>query len=71
MGKIIDKAKEYGYPAIGITDYNGMYGIMEFYTKAKKAELKAICGIELTVTHQLGKKPDHDQYVVLIAKTYQ
>lgn len=71
VGKIIDKAKEYGYPAIGITDYNGMYGIMEFYTKAKKAELKAICGIELMVTHQLGKKPDQDQYVVLIAKTYE
>lgn len=71
VGKIIDKAKEYGYPAIWITDYNGMYGIMEFYTKAKKADLKAICGIELTITQQLGKKPDLEQYVVLIAKSYE
>jgi|GEM_PF-3666480 len=48
-----------------------MYGIMEFYTKAKKADLKAICGIELTITQQLGKKPDLEQYVVLIAKSYE
>lgn len=68
--KIIDKAKEYGYPAIGVTDYHGMYGIMEFFTKAKKAEVKAICGIEVTLNFQLGKKPECDQFVVLIAKDY-
>ncbi len=71
VGKIIDKAKEYGYPAIGITDYNGMYGIMEFYTKAKKADIKPLCGIELTLNFQLAKKPDQEQFIVLIAKDYE
>lgn len=71
VGKIIDKAKEYEYPAIGVTDYHGMYGIMEFYTKAKKAWIKAICGIEITLNFQLGKRPESDQFVVLIAKDYK
>lgn len=53
VAKIIDKAKELGFLAIGITDYHGMYGIMEFYTKSKKADLKAICGIELTISNVL------------------
>ena len=65
VGKILDKAKELEYPAIAISDYNGMYGIMEFYTKAKKAGIKPICGIEITVTDVLGKKPDFSQYIVL------
>jgi DNA polymerase-3 subunit alpha len=68
--KIIDKAKELGFPAIGITDYHGMYGIMEFYTKATKYGIKPICGIELTISHILGKKPDQEQFIVLIAKNY-
>lgn len=68
--KIIDKAKELGFPAIGITDYHGMYGLMEFYTKAKKADMKVICGIELTLATVLGKKPDGEQFLTLIAKNY-
>lgn len=68
--KIIDKAKELGFPAIGITDYHGMYGLMEFYTKAKKAEMKVICGIELSLATVLGKKPDGEQFLTLIAKNY-
>lgn len=70
VGKIIDKAKDLWFPAIGITDYHGMYGLMEFYTKSKKADFKAICGIEMTLTTILAKKPEGESFLTLIAKNY-
>lgn len=71
ISKIIDKTKELGFSAIGIADYHGMYGIMEFYTKAKKSNIKPICGIEITISDVLGKKPEQDQFIVLLAKDYE
>ena len=71
VGKILDKAKELGFDTIGLADYNGMYGIMEFYSKAKKMDIKALCGIELTLTTVLAKTPSQYQYVTLLAKNYQ
>lgn len=50
VGPLIVRAKELGFGVIPVTDYHGMYGIMEFYTKAKKADIKPICGIELTLS---------------------
>ena len=34
--------KELGMTAIGITDYNGMYGIIKFYQTAKDERIKPI-----------------------------
>jgi DNA polymerase III alpha subunit len=34
--KIADKAKKMELPAIAITDYNGMYGAVQFYNIAKE-----------------------------------
>ena len=39
---ILSKAKQLGYDTIGLTDYDGMYGVMEFISKAKKSEIKPI-----------------------------
>lgn len=71
VAKILDKAKELGYDTLGLADYNGMYGIMEFYQKAKKAEIKPLCGVQITLTNVLGKTPSQDQYITLLAKNYQ
>jgi DNA polymerase III subunit alpha len=40
-------AKEYGMPAVTITDHGNMYGALEFYEAARKAELKPIIGCEV------------------------
>jgi len=46
LDEMIDFAKEQGAPAIAITDHGTMYGVIEFYQKAKKAGIKPIIGVE-------------------------
>ncbi len=43
---MVDKAKEFGMPAIGLTDHGSMYGAIDFYMACKKAEIKPIIGVE-------------------------
>ena len=46
---IIDNAKTFNIKALCLSDINGMYGVMEFYQKCKKANLKPIIGMEVKV----------------------
>ena len=46
---LIKKAQKLNMPAVAITDHGNMYGAIEFYTKAKKAGIKPIIGIEVYV----------------------
>ncbi len=48
---IAAKAHELGMPAIALTDYNGMYGVIEFFSACKKKEVKPIIGVELGLVH--------------------
>lgn len=43
---LVSKAADLGMPALAITDHGAMYGVYEFYKKAKKAGIKPILGIE-------------------------
>ena len=45
--KISEKAKRLELPYIAITDYNGMYGAVQFYNLAKDLWFKPIIGVEL------------------------
>lgn len=45
----IAKAKKQGSPAIAITDHGNMYGAIDFYKEAKKADMKAVIGCEFYV----------------------
>lgn len=73
---LIAKAKEFNMPAIAVTDHGTMYGTIEFYTKAKKAGIKPIIGVEAYVARgsrtEKGmaskQKPYH---LVLLAKNKQ
>ncbi|MCX6745767.1 MAG: DNA polymerase III subunit alpha [Candidatus Parcubacteria bacterium] len=76
MAKIDDlvgKAKADGMEAMALTDHGSMYGIIEFYQKAKKAGLKPILGIE-TYVAPYGRfnkrtKIDEERYhLILLAK---
>ena len=46
---IIDNAKTFNIKALCLSDINGMYRVMEFYQKCKKANLKPIIGMEFNV----------------------
>ncbi|NIA08351.1 MAG: DNA polymerase III subunit alpha [Nitrospiraceae bacterium] len=46
---LFPKAKEYGYPAVAITDHGNMYGALQFYEQALEHGIKPIIGCEVYV----------------------
>jgi len=46
LGPMAERAAELGMPAIAMTDHGNVFGAYEFYSKAKKAGVKPIIGIE-------------------------
>lgn len=70
---LVKKAKNLGMPALALTDHGVMYGLIEFYQKAKKAGIKPILGVEAYVARNgyLNKRPridDSPYHLVLLAK---
>ncbi|MFA5098692.1 MAG: DNA polymerase III subunit alpha [Candidatus Paceibacterota bacterium] len=66
---VIDRAKELGMKAVALTDHGNLYGAIEFYKKAVKAEIKPILGVETYVAPRtrFEKEPKiDDQYAHLI-----
>lgn len=47
--ELVQRAKELHYPALALTDHNGVYGSMEFARTAKEVGIWPITGAELTV----------------------
>ncbi|HAU39720.1 MAG: polymerase III catalytic subunit, DnaE type, DNA polymerase III subunit alpha protein [Candidatus Peregrinibacteria bacterium GW2011_GWF2_43_17] len=62
--------KEYGLPAMAITDHGVMYGAIEFYQKFKAASVKPIIGCEAYITDDRKVKDPSARYnhIVLLAK---
>lgn len=44
---LLDTARSYNMPAVAVTDHGTMFGALEFYEKAKKADIKPIIGCEV------------------------
>ena len=73
LDDLLNKTKEMGQPALAVTDHGVMYAILEFYNRAKAADIKPIIGCEIYVAprlmHQkepkLDSKPHH---LILLAK---
>lgn len=71
---VIDKAHEYGMPAIAMTDHGGMYGAVEFYQAAAKKGLKPLIGCETYIApgsrheKKAGSARDAAYHLVLLAK---
>ena len=71
--KTVARAAELGMPALAITDHGVMYGVIDFYKRAKAAGIKPIIGCEVYVSPRtrLDRDPrrDHKQHhLVLLAK---
>ena len=45
--QLVKKAKEYGMPMLALTDYNNMYGAIEFYKACEDNQIKPILGAEI------------------------
>ncbi len=75
--KLLDRAAEYGMPAIAITDHGNMFGVIDFCKAAKKRGIKPIVGSEMYV----AKRSRHDRkttdktrdyhHLTLLVKTEQ
>ncbi len=50
--EMVNRALELGYPAMAVTDHDGLYGSMEFAQIAENAGLFPITGAELTLTDE-------------------
>ncbi len=73
LDEMIDYAKEQGSSAVALTDHGTMYGVIEFYQKAKKAGIKPIIGVECYLAansrHDKNVKDDARSFhLVLLAK---
>lgn len=54
--ELIPRAKEFGMPAVAITDHGVMYGAAEFFLTAKGYGVKPIIGMEAYIVDDLSKK---------------
>ncbi|MGD8472568.1 MAG: DNA polymerase III subunit alpha [Anaerolineae bacterium] len=53
---LVDRAAALGYPALALTDHDGLYGAVRFWQAARHRSLKAIVGAEVTLD---GTRPSH------------
>ena len=49
IAQLMQKAREFGMPAVALTDHGTLYGAIEFYQEAKKAGVKPIIGCEVYI----------------------
>ncbi len=71
---LVKEAKRLGMDSLAITDHGNMYGTLEFYTTARKNDLKPIIGCEAYIApgdrrvHRAVEGESHSYHVVLLAK---
>ncbi len=63
---LVKKAKEYGMPSLALTDYNNMYGAIEFYKACKDNDIKPILGAEIDFRSENNYKKKYK--LVFLAK---
>jgi DNA polymerase-3 subunit alpha len=56
IDELVARTKELGMDSVAITDHGAMYGVIEFYQKAKKAGIKPIIGCEMYITENMRDK---------------
>lgn len=72
VDRMVALAKEYGMPAVAITDHGNLYGVIDFYKQATKAGLKPIIGTEAYIINgeldSEHSKSDTRHHLVLLAE---
>lgn len=76
IDELVERAKEYGMPAVAITDHGVMHGAVKFYRKAKAAGIKPIIGCEVYVaprslTDKKARVDDKAYHLTLLAENNQ
>ncbi len=79
LEELVETAREFGQPAVAITDHGNLFAALKFYRAARKAGVKPIIGVEayMAVGSRLEKgggpgagrrKPYH--HMILLARDY-
>ena len=72
IDQLLDRCKELNMDSIAITDHGQMYGVIEFYKKAKARNIKPIIGCEVYISENdyIKKDPSNRRYyhLILLAK---
>jgi len=74
---LVNKAKEFGMPAVAVTDHGNLFGAVEFYKAATKAGVKPIIGCEVYVApgartdRSAGSAKDASSHMTLLVKDEQ
>ncbi len=78
IDKLIKKVQESGMSSVAITDHGNMFGVVQFYKKAKSAGIKPIVGCEVYIApgSRLDKSSNQgisgaSNHLVLLAKNEQ
>ena len=76
IGPLLDRVKELGMDACAITDHGAMYGVIDFYTEAKKRGIHPVIGCEVYTAARTrfdkdAEKDKHMGHLVLLAETDQ
>lgn len=75
IDQMLDKVKELGMDSVAITDHGSMFGVIEFYKKAKKKGVKPIIGCEVYVTpgsyRSKGPEDKTRHHLILLAENHE
>ncbi len=75
LPELVKTASDFKMPAIALTDHGNLFGAMEFYDLAKKANIKPIIGYEAYIAYPNRQTKDKQSreysHITLLAKNYQ
>ncbi len=63
---LVERAKEYGMPAIAITDYMTISGAVKFYIEAKHVGIKPIIGCEVEIAPDDPNDPKNESHGLVL-----
>jgi DNA polymerase-3 subunit alpha len=71
IGPMVERAVEFGMPAIGLTDHGSMAGAVELTKAAGKAGIKPLMGCEIYVVDDHAARPQRERrgHLTLLAET--
>jgi len=71
VGDLIQRCADMGMEAVALTDNGSMYGVIEFYLKAKAKGIKPIIGCEVYLTEDMSQKTKGLDRLVLLCQDFR
>lgn len=73
IDSLVDHAKKLGFTSLALTDHGFLYGAVEYYKKAKAADIKPIIGLEAylaidSIADKRGKIDNDYYHLILLAQ---